>query len=60
MTLLDDVHAALDADGVPHALIGAAALLMHGVSRSSLDIDLLATDGNWTATTTRPDGDVRC
>ena len=44
MTLLDDVHAALDADGVPHALIGAAALLMHGVSRSSLDIDLLATD----------------
>lgn len=44
MTLLDDVHAALDAEGIPHALIGAAALMLYGVSRSSLDIDLLATD----------------
>jgi hypothetical protein len=44
VSLLDDVHAALDEEGVAHALIGAAALMIHGVSRSSLDIDLLATD----------------
>jgi hypothetical protein len=30
--------------GVPYALIGAGALAVHGVSRSTLDQDLLATD----------------
>ncbi len=30
--------------GAPHALIGAAALAIHGVSRSTHDLDLLATE----------------
>ena len=29
---------------IPHAVIGAAALAVHGVSRSTLDLDLLTTD----------------
>lgn len=44
MTLFDQVHALLNAHGVPHALIGAAALAAHGVARSTYDIDLLTTD----------------
>lgn len=42
--LLFRVHAALSAAGIPAALIGAAALAVHGVSRSTLDQDLLVTD----------------
>jgi hypothetical protein len=42
--LLARVHVALEQLGVPHALIGAAALATHGVSRSTLDLDLLVTD----------------
>jgi hypothetical protein len=30
--------------GTPFALIGAAAMAVHGVSRSTLDLDLLVTD----------------
>jgi hypothetical protein len=42
-TLLDVVVDRLDRDRVPFALIGAAALAIHGISRSTLDIDLLVT-----------------
>jgi hypothetical protein len=45
VTLLDDAVALLAAQGVAHALIGAAALAVHGVSRSTLDQDLLVLDG---------------
>lgn len=45
MTLLARVHATLDRLGVPHALVGAAALAAHGVSRATLDLDVLVTDG---------------
>jgi hypothetical protein len=44
VTLLDRVTACLDAEGVPHALIGAAALAAAGIARSTFDIDLLTTD----------------
>lgn len=44
MTLLDRVHAVLESQGIPHALVGAAALAAAGVSRSTFDIDLLVTD----------------
>lgn len=42
--LLDQIADLLERGHVPFALIGAAALALHGVSRSTLDIDLLATD----------------
>ena len=44
MSLLGRVSAELARLGVPHALIGAAALAIHGVSRSTHDLDLLATN----------------
>jgi hypothetical protein len=44
VTLLERVAAILSARGVRHALIGAAALAVHGVSRSTLDQDLLVHD----------------
>ncbi len=44
MTLLALVSRALEAHGVAHAVIGAAALAVHGVSRATADIDLLMTD----------------
>ena len=44
MTLLDHVAALLTERDVAHALIGAAALAVHGVSRSTLDQDLLVYD----------------
>jgi len=44
VTLLARVHGVLEELGLPHALIGAAALAVHGVSRSTLDLDLLVTD----------------
>jgi hypothetical protein len=43
LDLLARVSEALTARGVPHALIGASALAVHGVSRSTVDVDLLAT-----------------
>jgi hypothetical protein len=42
--LLDDVSRELTARGLPHALIGAGALAVLGVSRSTFDLDLLVTD----------------
>jgi hypothetical protein len=42
--LLDTVLEQLERTHIPFALIGATALAVHGVSRSTLDIDLLATD----------------
>lgn len=41
MTLLAEVLHVLEREQVPHALIGAAALAVRGVSRSTADIDLL-------------------
>lgn len=38
------VHERLAATGITHALIGAAALAIHGISRSTFDQDLLVTD----------------
>ena len=38
------VAGALEQGGVPFALIGAAALAVHGVSRSTLDIDVLVAE----------------
>jgi predicted nucleotidyltransferase len=44
VSLLVDVARALEGQGVRHALIGAAALAVHGVSRSTADVDLLTVD----------------
>jgi hypothetical protein len=44
MTLLERVAAVLQTSGMAHALIGAAALAAHGISRSTLDQDLLVVD----------------
>lgn len=44
MTLLGEVVGLLSADAIPHALIGAAALAVRGIARSTFDIDLLTTD----------------
>lgn len=44
MTLLADVVAHLAAAGVSHGLIGAAALAVHGIARSTQDDDLLVVD----------------
>ena len=44
MNLLAAVHETLEAVGIPHAVIGAAAMAVHGVARSTLDLDLLAMD----------------
>ena len=43
-SLLAHVVAHLEALGIPLALIGASALAVHGVSRSTIDQDLLVTD----------------
>jgi hypothetical protein len=44
VSLLERVAVFLSAHGVRHALIGAAALAAHGVSRSTADQDLLVVD----------------
>jgi hypothetical protein len=44
LALLDDVARVLSTHEVRHALIGAGALAVHGVSRSTFDLDLLVTD----------------
>ena len=65
VVLLDTITDELDRTRVPFALIGAAALAIHGVSRSTLDIDLLVTDrrvldpSHWTALPDRIGCDVR-
>jgi hypothetical protein len=43
-SLLTAIAAVLEQAGIPHALVGAAALAVHGVSRSTFDQDLLVTD----------------
>jgi hypothetical protein len=43
-SLLRRVHEQLAQSGIAHALIGAAALAIHGISRSTFDQDLLVTD----------------
>jgi predicted nucleotidyltransferase len=44
VSLLHDVVALLERQGIRHALIGAAAMAVHGVSRSTADVDLLTLD----------------
>lgn len=44
MSLLARVSVALQAAEIPYALIGASALTVYGVNRSTLDVDLLAVD----------------
>ena len=46
MTLLSDVVAVLQRESIAHALIGAAAMAVHGVSRATADVDLLTVDEN--------------
>lgn len=43
MSLLGDVGRILANAGIAHALVGAAALAVHGVARSTEDVDLLCT-----------------
>jgi len=43
-SLLTTIAAVLEQTGIPYALVGAAALAVHGVSRSTFDQDLLVTD----------------
>ena len=43
-SLLSTIAGALEDAGIPYALVGAAALAVHGVSRSTLDQDLLVTE----------------
>ncbi len=44
MTDLEELHLFLSEREVPHAVIGATALGIHGHVRSTLDVDLLVTD----------------
>lgn len=44
MTLRSRVVAALRGASIPHALIGAGALAVHGVTRATLDFDLFVLD----------------
>jgi hypothetical protein len=44
VTLLDRIGALLSERGIAHAVIGATALAAHGVSRSTMDQDLLVCD----------------
>ncbi len=65
MSLLDDVVATLRAADIPHALIGAAAMAAHGVSRATADVDLLVTSpqslvaATWAALAATSDIDIR-
>ena len=44
MSLLEEVSSLLRRRGTVHAVIGAAALAAHGVSRATADLDLLIVD----------------
>lgn len=44
LDLLAQVADALAARGIAHALVGAGALAVHGISRSTFDVDLFTTD----------------
>jgi hypothetical protein len=41
-SVLLEIHAALDAEGIEHALIGGLALAAHGAGRATVDLDFLA------------------
>lgn len=41
-SVLLEIHTALDAAGIGHALIGGLALSVHGAARATMDLDLLA------------------
>lgn len=43
-SLLEQVTAALDGVGARYALVGAGALAVHGIARSTFDLDLFTTD----------------
>jgi predicted nucleotidyltransferase len=45
VSLLSDVVAVLERAKISHALIGAAAMAVHGVSRATADVDLFTVDG---------------
>lgn len=45
MSLLLDTVVRLRREAVPHALIGAAALAVHGISRATADVDILVVEG---------------
>jgi hypothetical protein len=66
MSLLSDVVAVLRAEAVPHAIIGAAAMSAHGVSRATGDVDLLISDRRylapelWTTLAVTSTVDARC
>jgi hypothetical protein len=51
MSLLEEIGSTLEAAGIRHALIGAAALSAYGVNRASVDLDLFVAD----ASCLRPD-----
>jgi hypothetical protein len=44
LSLLAEVSQLLASSGIRHAMIGAAALAVHGVARATADLDLLAVD----------------
>jgi hypothetical protein len=44
LSLLAQVSSLLQGRGIPHALIGAGALAVHGVPRATADLDLLTLD----------------
>lgn len=44
MRLLAEVLQLLEHEKVPHAMIGAAAMALRGVSRSTADVDILSVD----------------
>lgn len=44
MSLLSEVVSVLRAAAIPHAIIGAAAMSAHGVSRATGDVDVLISD----------------
>ena len=47
MSLVERVAATLDRTGERYAVIGAAAMAVHGVGRSTRDIDLLTLSAEW-------------
>jgi hypothetical protein len=51
VSLLEEISSTLEAAGIRHALIGAAALSAYGVNRASVDLDLFVAD----ASCLRPD-----
>lgn len=44
MKLLSGISSLLEASAIRHALVGAGAMSVHGVGRSTLDLDLLTTE----------------